>query len=345
MAVPFQTEQLNEGTRVHFIEDSVAAGQDKVYTLRQSKRACADGRVRVKREDSGRVSVTVGGELFTNYLYSDDLKKPCIYPVRSPFGTGVTRAFPLEERKDDSKDHPHHRSIWSCWGDVNGVDFWEEHSDHYGTVKHRYFEATDSGAVFGKIVALHDWVGPEGARVMQDRVEYRFYNTPPSFRLFDMDVTFYASDGALHFGDTKEGGICAVRVASPMEVNREGSAGMFENSLGAVNESECWGRKASWCDYSGEVDGNIIGIGVFDHPSNPRYPTYWHVRNYGLMTANPFGESHFVGKHRNGSFDIANGDCATWKYRIYVHASRSAEADTGRRYLDYVHTPKTQVLD
>jgi len=35
--------------------------------------------------------------------------------------------------------------------------------------------------------------------------------------------------------------------------------------------------------------GKTVGIAVFDHPSNPRHPTTWHVRDYGLFAANPLG--------------------------------------------------------
>ena len=46
------------------------------------------------------------------------------------------------------------------------------------------------------------------------------------------------------------------------------------------------------------------GRTLMDAPTHYRwafFPTYWHVRNYGLMTANPFGISHFVGKKKDGT--------------------------------------------
>ena len=39
-------------------------------------------------------------------------------------GTLVTRGFPLDPRPGERVDHPHHVGLWFNYGDVNGVDFW-----------------------------------------------------------------------------------------------------------------------------------------------------------------------------------------------------------------------------
>ena len=57
-----------------------------------------------------------------------------------------------------------------------------------------------------------------------------------------------------------------------------------------------WGKRAEWVDYHGPVDGETVGIAIFNHPSSFRYPTGWHVRTYGLFAANPFAEHSFAGK-------------------------------------------------
>jgi hypothetical protein len=39
-------------------------------------------------------------------------------------------------------------------------------------------------------------------------------------------------------------------------------------------------------DYSGPIVGETWeGITWFDHPTNPRHPTHWHVRDDGWMSA------------------------------------------------------------
>lgn len=338
MPVPHQVEPGPRGCTIFWIVDSLAARQRRAYVLRESGRKPLETGVKVKKEGEGKVAVRVGGELLTRYLYGETAPKPCLYPLMGPFGLGVTRAYPQEELEGDSTDHVHHRSVYVAWGDVNGSDNWSEEEGH-GSMVHQYFGALDNGPVFGRIVSLNDWVNAAGERLMQDRLEYRFYNTPPSFRLLDLTVTFFASDGDVRFGDTKEGGIVSLRVASSMEVDREHGRGRIENSLGALNEAETWGKQASWCDYSGLVGDHVVGIAAMDHPGNPGYPTRWHVRNYGLMTANPFGLSHFIGPGHDGSFTLAAGGSAVFRYRIMVHAGRAGEGEVAERYLDWIAPP------
>ncbi|MCK4284071.1 MAG: PmoA family protein, partial [Candidatus Brocadiae bacterium] len=337
----FQVEAAAGGATLHWIADSLAAGQEKEYVLCESVARPIASQVKVAAQDAGPVSVQLGEELFTRYVYGEDVPKPCLYPVIGPFGQGVTRAYPQEQAEGDSTDHIHHRSLYAAWGDVNGSDNWSE-EEGSGRMAHRYFEATEGGPVFGRIVALNDWVDVAGNRLMQDRLEYRFYNTPPSFRVFDLSVTLYASDGDVRFGDTKEGGIMSLRVASSMEAAR---AGRIENSLGGVNEAETWGKQASWCDYSGPVGDHIVGIAVFDHPSNLRYPTFWHVRNYGLMTANPFGLSHFVGEGHDGSHVLPAGEHLCFRYRVLIHAGDAQEGSVREKYLEWIFPPSATVQD
>jgi len=339
-AVPFQAIGEAGGAALHWIVDSLAAGQRKEYALRPSTRPSASPGVKVKPEGDDCVRVAVGGELITRYLHGPQAPHPCLYPLRGPFGGGVTRAYPHEEVEGDSTDHVHHRSLWVAWGDVNGSDNWSEEEGH-GRVVHRYFDACEGGPVLGRIVALNDWEDAAGNRLMQDRLEFRFYNVPPSFRLFDLDVTFYASDGDVRLGDTKEGGIISVRVAASMEGRR---AGRIENAFGGVSEAETWGHRSAWCDYAGPVGDRTVGIALFDHPTNLRYPTYWHVRDYGLMTANPFGLSFFEGEGHDGSHVLPAGQNLTFRYRVLVHAGGAREGDVREKYLEWLFPPTATVV-
>jgi hypothetical protein len=338
---PFQIEPSPGGATVHWMVESLAAEQDREYLLRKGTPPAADSQVRIRQDDSGDVSVKIGGKLLTRYVHGDEASKPCLYPVVGPYGEGVTRAYPLEQVEGDTVDHPHHRSLFVAWGDVNGSDNWSEEEGH-GRMVHRYFEAIESGCVFGRIVSLNDWVDADGNRLLQDRLCCTFYNLPASVRLFDVDITLYASEGDVRFGDTKEGGMLSVRVASSMQVDR---TGRIENSVGGIGESETWGKRASWCDYCGLVGDHVSGLAVFDHPSNLRYPTYWHVRDYGLMTANPFGVSYFVDKSRDGSHVMSSGQNLRFRYRVLVHSGNAREGGVRSKYLEWLFPPTVNVQD
>ena len=67
------------------------------------------------------------------------------------------------------------------------------------------------------------------------------------------------------------------------------------------------------------------------------------MRDYGLMTANPFGVSHFVGnKTADGSHTIEKGTTLTFRYRLFFHAGDTAKARVGERFLDYIAPPTVE---
>ncbi len=49
-------------------------------------------------EGAKRVDVTIDGKSFTSYIWPTTIKKPVLYPLRTPKGTLVTRGFPLDPR-------------------------------------------------------------------------------------------------------------------------------------------------------------------------------------------------------------------------------------------------------
>ena len=88
--------------------------------------------------DNEKVDVVVNGAYFTSLLYSDSLKKPVLFPIVTPSGKLVTRGFPLEPRPYERIDHPHHYGLWFNFGDVNGIDFWNNSSLIKPEDAHRY---------------------------------------------------------------------------------------------------------------------------------------------------------------------------------------------------------------
>ena len=78
--------------------------------------------------------------------------------------------------------------------------------------------------------------------------------------------------------------------------------------------------RANWVDYAGEVEGERLGVAILDHPSNPRHPTYWHARSYGLFAANIFGLHDFLSdKKADGSMTLDPGHAIRFRYRVIIH--------------------------
>ena len=71
--------------------------------------------VLVDNKNDQKVDVLVDGQLFTSYLYTNNmsvLKKTTLYPIVSANGEVITRGFPIDPRPNESTDHPHHIVAW-----------------------------------------------------------------------------------------------------------------------------------------------------------------------------------------------------------------------------------------
>ncbi|HPY50992.1 MAG TPA: PmoA family protein, partial [Sedimentisphaerales bacterium] len=103
-----------------------------------------------------------------------------------------------------------------------------------------------------------------------------------------------------------------------------------------VRDGDTWAKRAAWCDYYGPVNGEVVGVAVFDHPSNPRHPTWWHVRDYGLYAANPFGIHDFEKKPAGtGNLTIPAGQSVTFKWRFYFHKGNEIEGKVAEHFRQY----------
>ena len=278
-----------------------------------------------------KLKVEIDGKLFTEYNFRD-VPRPYFYPVIGPTGVPVIRHWPMKEGKDEAQDHVHHKSLWFTHGEVNGVDFWGEGSGS-GRIVHDKFFKVSSGPEVGIIQSQNKWVAKDGKVVCTDTRTHRFYNRPGG-QIMDFEITIHASNGKVVMGDTKEGSM-AIRLAPTMRLKGKVGKGHIVNSEGNTDGST-WGKRAAWCDYYGPVDGETVGVAIFDHPQNPKHPTWWHVRDYGLFAANPFGVHNFESKPEGtGDITIPAGKSLTFKYRFYFHKGDAKQGKVAERYREY----------
>jgi hypothetical protein len=175
-------------------------------------------------------------------------------------------------------------------------------------------------------------------KILEEERIITIYNLPDDRRIIDHNLVLRASEGEVVFKDTKESGLLSMRVNPVME-GRNG--GMLVNAYGGRGEAECWGKRAEWCDYCGMVEGLKCGISIFDHQENFRHPTWWHIRNYGLFTANFFGLSDFTGNKKvTGTHILPAYEELRLYYRIYVHKGFTEESNVADRYLNFIYPPQ-----
>lgn len=321
-------EQTGSDILLRWIEPARAAGTPRVVRLEDGPPA--PGGVAISEVGECDPEIKVNGELFTVYHCGKEHARPFFFPVLGPGGRSVTRHYPMEEKTGEDRDHRHHRSLWVAHGDVNGTDNWSEDRDH-GRIRHQRFEAGETGPVAGYFRERLLWTDHGGAPLMEETRETRVWALPGDTRLLDLSLTFLALHGPVALGATKEGGLASVRVATSMDGSK---GGRIENGSGGVTEAQCWGKPSPWCDYSGPVDGATVGIAILDHPENPLFPTLWHARDYGLMTANPLIRE---------PYSIPDGGAWTQRYRIVVHAGDAHQGEIAGHYRNFAEPLEAQV--
>jgi hypothetical protein len=121
--------------------------------------------------------------------------------------------------------------------------------------------------------------------------------------------------------------------ARPTEPKRTGK---ISDAEGRETEAQVRGKRANWAGYSGEFKGERLGIAIFDHPSNPRYPAYWHTRGYGMFAANIFAVSDLGNdKSHDGSLTLKAGEELHFRYRVVIHPGDTATVGLAKMYSEY----------
>ncbi len=326
-----------EGGTLHFVLPELKARKVKKLELRLDQDCGCRGKGVEVRELDGKLEIRMMGKPFTVYHFGADVVRPFFHPVLGPRGVEMTRSWPVVEGvKGEDTDHVHHKSFWVAHGLVNGSDHWSE-GESRGRQVHERFERLEGGCVYGGFVERLRWETNDGTKLLEETRTVRVWNTPEALRLIDLAVEFKATEGDVLFGDTKEGGLCSLRVAEAMKGAR---GGRIENAYGAVGEKECWGKRSPWVDYSGRLKGKHVGIAVLDHPLNPRHPTFWHVRDYGLFSANAFGLSYFKSSYKQqGDWTLPAGESAAFRYRVAFHQGDARKGRIADRFNDWVNPP------
>ncbi|HUC84760.1 MAG TPA: PmoA family protein, partial [Candidatus Acidoferrales bacterium] len=263
----------------------------------------------------------------------------------------------LEPRPGERVDHPHQVGLWLNYGDVNGVDFWNDSTAlpadqqaKMGKVVYRRILKTASGATRGELEAGMDWMMPDGEPVLHETADFIFH-AGKGWRSVDRVSTLTALGTPVVFKDDKEG-FYGLRVRRELEqpsteaatftdasgrattvkaMDNTGVTGLYRSSEGKVGDA-VWGTRGRWTMLTGRVKQEEITLLMLDHPGNPGFPTYWHARGYGLFAANPLGQAAFSNGKERLNFTIQPNQSATFRYRLVIYDGAMSPAQAELQY-------------
>ncbi len=286
----------------------------------------------------GKVAISIGGKPFAVYCYKDEkITRPYFAHVRAPNGVQVTRNHPPIADKDITDHDMLHPGIWMSFGDISGSDYWRLKAR---VRQAEFIDEPASGLGKGTFAVRNEYLNQmDPSKVVCDEVARYTFLVRPAGYLLVWDSTF-SSDREFYFGDQEEMGL-GFRIATPLRVGSKPKDkvppgdGAIQDSEGRTNEKQIWGNTAKWCDFSGTIAGQRLGIAIFAHPGNLR-TSWFHARDYGLLEANEFGRKAF----RKGELSkvvVRPGEKFRIRYCLLIHSSpNGSPPDLVAAYADYL---------
>ena len=302
------------------------------------------------------VTIKHDGQPFAEYVIGE-ANKPYLFPVYGPTGKSMTRAFPMQKVEGEQIDHYHHRGIVFGHQDINGFDSWMERGSAVGDtpddklndkqkaslakamtklgfIKHLGFKEIKADAKQAVIVSENVYENVKGEKSVTE-IRTLTFRVDGDTRLIDWDQEFIAKDGEVKFGDAKDAGL-SIRVPTSMAVDTK-KGGRIVTSTG-ITDKDAWSKRAPWVDYSGPVGEETLGVAILNHPSSFRHPTSWHVRTYGLFTANCFG---MLDKNDpNGPHTLKPGEKLVLRHRFVFHKGDEKAGNIAAAYERYAKEKK-----
>ena len=287
-----------------------------------------------------KVDVLIDGKYFTSYIYPDNMEKQVLNPIMTASGKEITRGYPLNPRPFERVDHPHHVGHWLNFGDVNGLDFWNnsfaipaERKHRYGTVKFK--EIVKQDPANGDLVVAADWVN-QGDTVLLNEVTTFHFAGAENLRTIERTTKLTAQTDVT-MTQNKEG-LVAIRMDRAFEepsdrpqkytdangietevavVNNEGVNGVYRNAEQVVG-ADVWSKRSPWVALRAEKEGEIITVAILDNKANVGYPAWSHARGYGLFATNNLGGQAFDKEVPELKVVLKPGESVTFKHLIVI---------------------------
>ncbi|MBX3437745.1 MAG: PmoA family protein [Planctomycetaceae bacterium] len=254
-----------------------------------------------------------------------------VVPLKAVVSRLIVEDPPRIKDKMDPRyyDHPHHKGIWVSVDEVNDITFWNEG----GVIKNQSVELVESQGDPAVMRVTNHWLDRSEQPLLVEETTIRIFAN----RLMVYDIRFRAAEQDVTFGDTKEG-LFGIRLPNSMREFVGG--GPITNADGLQSSAAAWGKPSAWVDYVGPVGSQKYGVTIMDDPANFR-PSRYHVRDYGLFSISPFGESSYTnGAQAEQPVTLKAGDSLSLRYGLYVHRGDAAEGHVAEAYEQFLNVPR-----
>ena len=298
-------------------------------------------KVQFKQVDKdNKVEVFVDNKFFTAFIYPDNMEKQSLNPIISSSGKIITRGYPLQPRPFERTDHPHHVGMWFNFGDVNGLDFWNNSFAIAAAEKPKYGKIAFDKIVslnskLGKLIVSAKWIDINKNVLLNEQTSYVF-SGKGNTRIIER-ITQLTAKNQVTFTENKEG-LLGMRLDRAFEepatkpeifldakgvetlvpvLNNEGVNGVYRNAEG-FKAGEVWGKRSKWVALRAVKEGEVITIVILDHPTNLNYPAWSHARGYGLFASNNIGGRAFDKNSSPIQKLLATGEQMVFKHKIII---------------------------
>jgi hypothetical protein len=294
----------------------------------------------VSDQENSKIEVYLEGEHFTSFFYPDDLEKPVLYPIYTASGIEITRGYPYNPRPYERYDHPHHVGLWFNFGDVNGLDFWNnsfavnpDNKHRYGSIK--FEEVTRKDPATGELAVKSSWRDIEGTPLIEEETTFIFGGENGTRTI--KRISKLTAVQEVHMQGNKEG-LLGLRVDRAFEapanspqrlldaeanvieertLNNDGINGVYRNADGQEG-GDVWGQRSPWVALSAEKEEEVVTISIFDHKDNPFYPAWSHARGYGLFAVNNLGGRDMFDDAEDVDIRLAEGESISFSHLVVI---------------------------
>lgn len=298
-------------------------------------------------EPNKKLEIFINDNFFTSFFYPDTAKKPVLYPVNTISGIEITRGYPHDPRPYERIDHPHHVGLWLNFGDVNGLDFWNnsfrispENQHRYGSIKFREFISEDPAR--NRLVVGSDWVDINNNVLLDEETTFIFEESNgkrsierTSKLTAVQDVTFKGNkegllglrmDRAFEEPTERPQRLLDAQGNVPDEpfVHNTGVNGVYHNANGDVG-GDVWGERSPWVALEAEKNGEVITVAIFDNENNPYYPAWSHARGYGLFAVNNLGGRGMHDDAEEVEINLSPGESISFTHFIVIGGEMTDE--------------------